>query len=181
MAMGMAQQLAASLTGNVETALLVIHDYREKAAQLDSALSTAGDMTTSALDVLNKTRVTDTMAALATGTAPTYPTSQDRKFPVQFNPSELTLNADAIPKSETDSTTGRSRTMAVADAKLDLTVRLYFDDMQTYDAFMWDKFTASLTPSGMVSNIAGTVKAVKGETHSVQRQVEALVAALRDP
>ena len=174
------KQAAASVTGNAETALLVIHDYREKAASLDNAAGT-GENKLSAAAVLKRVRVVDTAAALATGTSPTYPSSRDRMFQVQFNPSELTVNADAVPRSEGDSTTGRSRTMAVEDAKLNLTVKLYFDDMQVFDAFMWDKFASALTVNGAAANIAGAVKAEKGKVHSVQGQVEALVAALRNP
>ena len=174
------KQAAASVTGNVETALLIIHDYREKAAKLDAA-SGAGRNEPGTAAVLKRVRVVDTAAALATGVPPTYPSSKDRMFQVQFNPSELLVNADAIPRSEGDSTTGRSRTMAVEDAKLNLTVKLYFDDMQVFDAFMWDKFASALTVNGAAANIAGAVKADKGKIHSVQGQVEALVAALRNP
>lgn len=174
------KQAAASVTGNVETALLIIHDYREKAAKLDAAPG-AGPNELSTAAVLKRVRVVDTAAALATGVPPTYPSSKDRMFKVQFNPSELLVNADAIPRSEEDSVTGRSRTMAVEDAKLNLTVKLYFDDMQVFDAFMWDKFASALTVNGAAANIAGAVKADKGRIHSVQGQVEALVAALRNP
>lgn len=181
MAMGIGQQALASLTGNIETALLVIHDYRERAAQMNSGV-TGGLSTAETLSTINQSRIRETAAALTDGSPPTYPGSRDRTLRVQFNPSELTLNASAVPKSEQDGTTGRSRTMAVEDAKLNLTVVLYFDDMQTYDAFMWDKFTAGLTAQG-VSNLVkmGKEAVGKGEIHSVQGQVEALVAALRNP
>lgn len=181
MAMGIGQQALASLTGNVETALLIIHDYRQKAAELSSGV-TGGLSVTETLSTLNQSRIRATAAALATGSPPTYPGSNDRTLQVQFNPSELTLNASAVPQSQQDGTTGRSRTMAVEDAKLALTVLLYFDDMQTYDAFMWDKFTAGLTAQG-VANIAkmGMEAVGKQTVHSVQGQVEALVAALRNP
>ena len=181
MAMGIGQQALASLTGNVETALLVIHDYRQKAAQMSAGV-TGGLSVSDTLRSLNRSRNLATAAALETGTPPTYPGSQDRALRVQFNPSELTLNASAVPKSEQDGTTGRSRTMAVEDAKLNLTVMLYFDDMDTYDAFMWDKFTAGLTAQG-ISNLAkmGMEAAGKQKVHSVQGQVETLVAALRNP
>ena len=181
MAMGIGQQALASLTGNVETALLVIHDYREKAAQMSAGV-TGGLSAAENLSSLNQSRIRATAAALETGSPPTYPGSLDRILRVQFNPSELTLNASAVPKSEQDSTTGRSRTMAVEDAKLNLTVMLYFDDMDTYDAFMWDKFTAGMTAQG-VANLAKMGMELGGgqKVHSIQGQVEALVAALRNP
>ena len=72
--------------------------------------------------------------------------------------------------------------MAVEDAKLALTVMLYFDDMDTYDAFMWDKFTAGMTAQG-AANLAKMGMELGGgqKVHSIQGQVEALVAALRNP
>ena len=181
MAMGIGQQALASLTGNVETALLVIHDYRQKVAQMNSGV-TGGLSTAEAMSSLNDSRIRATVAALETGTPPTYPGSQDRMLHVQFNPSELTLNASAVPQSQQDGTTGRSRTMAVEDAKLALTVMLYFDDMDTYDAFMWDKFTAGMTAQG-AANLAKMGMELGGgqKVHSIQGQVEALVAALRNP
>ena len=187
MAMSIGQQAKASITGSIETALLVIHDYRGHAANAGSgntgsggALSKVKSLTEKGQSSRSITAATET--ALDTGSPPNYPKSTDRTLRVQFNPSELLLNASAVPRSEQDSTTGRSRTMAVEDPKLTLSVTLYFDDMQTYDAFMWDKFTAGLTAQG-VSNLVklGKDAAGKSETHSVQGQVEALVAALRNP
>ena len=182
MAMSIGQQAKASITGNIETALLVIHDYRGRSANSGSSdtLSKVKSLAEKGQSSLNVVTATET--ALDTGSSPSYPKSTERTLRVQFNPSELLLNASAVPRSEQDSTTGRSRTMAVEDPKLTLSVTLYFDDMQTYDAFMWDKFTAGLTAQG-VSNLVklGKDAAGKSETHSVQGQVEALVAALRNP
>lgn len=181
MAMGIGQQALASLTGNVETALLVIHDYRQRAAEMNSSV-TGGLSTAEILSALRESRIRDTASALANGVPPTYPGSQSRTLRVQFNPSELTLNASAVPQSQQDGMTGQSRTLAVEDAKLSLTVTLYFDDMDPYDAFMWDKFTAGLTAQG-ISNLAkmGMEATGKKKVCSVQGQVEALVAALRNP
>ncbi len=178
MAMGIGQQALASLTGNIETAVLVIHDYRERAKQMKAS----GMDTTAAQLQLSQRRVAATQAALEIGAPPTYPSSQDRLLKVQFNPSELTLNASAVPKNEEDATTGNSRTMAVEDPKLNLTTTLYFDDVDTYDAFMWDKFTAGLSVQG-ISNIAKGVNEGMGNArvHSVQGRVESLVAVLRNP
>lgn len=181
MAMGIGQQALASLTGNIETAQLVIHDYRQKVSEMNSGI-TGGLSTAEALSAQNRSRILDTATALERGETPKYPGSEDRILWVQFNPSELTLNASAVPQSQQDGTTGRSRTMAVEDAKLALTVLLYFDDMDTYDAFMWDKFTAGLTAQG-IANLTkmGMEAAGKGKVYSIQGKVEALVAALRNP
>ncbi len=181
MAMDVLQQAKASLTGNIETALLVIHDYRDKAAELKADDETNGPGRLATLAALGHSRMEATAQALQNGTAPTYPYSKDRILRVQFNPSELTLNASAVPKSEQDATTGRNRTMAVETAELNLTVKLYFDDMQTYDAFLWDKFTLGLSAQ-TAANVVKLGKSLAGkeEVHSVQSQVEALVATLRN-
>lgn len=178
MAMGIGKQALASLTGNIETAVLVIHDYRERAKQLK-----AGGMdSTEAQLFLSQRRTAGTVAALEAGAPPVYPSSLDRILNVQFNPSELTLNASAVPKKQEDSTSDKSRTMAVEDPKLNLTTTLYFDDMDTYDAFMWDKFTLGLSAQ-TAANIGKGVLDAKGQApiRSVQGQVESLVAALRNP
>ena len=181
MAMGVGGQALASLSGKVETALLVIHDYRQKVAEMSRGV-TGGLSVTETVSTLQQSRIRATASALENGAPPTYPGSQSRTLRVQFNPSELTLNASAVPQSQQDAITGHSRTMAVEDAKLNLTVTLYFDDMHPYDAFMWEKFTAGLTAKGM-GNLAkmGMEAAGKQRTHSVQGQVEALVATLRNP
>lgn len=168
MAMNIGQQALASLTGNVETAMLVIHDYRELGQEMASnTLSKAENLLSSAAE------------ALQTGSSTVYAGSKERILQVQFNPSQLTVNASAVPQGEMDAISGQGRTMAVEDAKLRLAVTLYFDNMQTYDAFMWDKFTAGLTQG--VANATKAIKALKGKTYSVQGQVESLIAALRNP
>jgi hypothetical protein len=175
--MSIGKQLGASLTGNIETALLVIHDYRSKAKELTSGEQKLTQA--AALAKINESVINDTIQSLSTGSAPTYTDSIEKTMQVQFNPAELTINASAIPKSKMNASDGDSRTMAVEDAKLTLTVTLYFDDMDTYDAFLLDKFTAGLSSTG-ISNIAKTVSG-NSTVHSVQGRVEALVAALRNP
>ena len=176
MAMTIGRQALASLTGNVETALLKIYDQREigdtPPSNPASQVSAVSSQSSSAGNVLSATA-----QALSTGSAPAYPGSRERILRVQFNPSQLTVNASAVPQGELDAASGQSRTIAVEDAKIRLAVTLVFDDMQTYDAFMWDKFTAGLTLQGGLN----AVKTMQGKKHSVQGQVEALIAALRNP
>lgn len=176
--MSISSDLGKSITGNVETAMLVIHDYRDvERLAVASGLSDADKLT-----ALHAARTKATEQALKTGTPPSYPGSRDKTLKVHFNPSQLTINASAIPKSQQDATSGRARTMAVEDAKLTLTVVLYFDDMDTYDAFMWEKFTSGLTAKGAANAVKLTKDlAKKQKPHSVQWQVEALIAALRNP
>lgn len=184
MATGIGQQALASLTGNIETAVLVIHDYREQAKQQMDRFG-SGDAVQDQMQImssLGQLRAAATQAALRDGSVPSYEGSQDRMLNVQFNPSQLTLNSALKPKDKKDSTSENSRSLANWTPQLTLTTTLYFDDMDVYDAFMWDKFTAGLTAQG-ISNVAKGVLDAKGmaPVHSVQGRVESLVAALRNP
>ena len=176
--MSIGSDLASSVTGNIETAMLVIHDYRSMAGTTAEARLGQGKL----LEELSQFRSDATAAALKNGEVPTYSGSLDRVLKVQFNPSQLTLNAAALPKSHQDATSGRARTMAVEDARLNLTVHLYFDDMDTYDAFMWEKFTSGLTAKGVANAVKfGKDKKGTAAAHTVQWQVESLISALRNP
>ena len=182
--MGIGEQALSSLTGNIETAVLVIHDYREQAKQQVSQFG-SGDAVQDNLNVmssLGQLRAEATQAALSAGSVPSYEGSQDRILKVQFNPAQLTLNSAVKPQNKKDGTSENSRTIANWDPQMTMTTTLYFDDMDTYDAFMWEKFTATLSVQG-ISNIAKGAAEGMGisRVHSVQDRVEALVAALRNP
>ena len=168
------------MKGQVETALLVIHDLRQ-AAKSTGAGQLAGVSASGLAGAVSSALSASTKSVLASGSAPTVPKSQEKIFQVQFNPSELTLNASNVPVSKVNSKDGTSRTLTADDPSLTLRVMLYFDDMQVYDSFMVEKFTAGLTAQG-VSNVVNAVKTATGKNkHSVQPQVEALIAALRNP
>ena len=171
----------SSLTGNIETAVLVIHDYREEAERLKNS-TTGGMSSANILSTINEARMKATETALASGEVPKYPGSKDLKFRVQFNPSKLTMNASAVPKSIPDAASGQSRTIAAEDPKLMLTAILLFDDMDTYDSFMWEKYTSGLSVKGVANAVKGVQDAAgKRKIHSVQGQVESLISALRNP
>lgn len=167
-----------SLTGNIESAMLVIHDYRDAGKALKNSMKED-----KALLATKDFRIAETMNRLSGGDAKPYPGSQDRILRVQFNPAQLTLDASAIPQYIPDAQDGKSRTIVSEDVrKLNLTTVLYFDDMDPYDAFMWERFTSGFTAKGAANAVkVGMTAAGKEKTHSVQGQVEALVAALRNP
>ena len=107
---------------------------------------------------------------------------------MQYNPSHLTLNVSTPPPGNvTNTVDGHALLDINGTAKLQLTVELIFDAMSTYDAFMWDKFSASILSSGVnasaITNAANMMKDLTGKRKvlSVQPEVEALLAALRDP
>lgn len=178
-----------SLTGNIETAVIVIHDFRtevdeiiDNAGGLPSGYDTLAAFETSKLVEAANERSAKTAEALSGGQRYYVDDAHDKYFYVPFNPSQLTLNASHIAYAKTDSNDKASAASAPADAKLHLTTTLYFDEMQQYDAFMWDKFVALSNPLGSASNAANSVRALTGtRVYSVQPQVEALVSALRDP
>lgn len=163
---------AAQAAGNVETAMLVIHDYRDAAE--GSSGSSAG--TQSLIEKL-------TSSILASGLLPSYSDNTDRIMQVKFNPSQLTINASATHLSKKNAEGPESRTISVKQANLNLTVMLFFDDMDTYDSFMWDKYVAGLSAAEGLAGAGKTVKRLAGRSkvHSVQPEVESLIAALRNP
>jgi hypothetical protein len=177
--MSIGSDLKSSLSGNIETALLVIHDYRNVAEELKKAKVSKE----TALLALQKTRSAATAARLSNTEPVEFPLSEDRILRVQFNPAQLQLYAAADTVMRKDAETGESISLVATDARLfTLTTVLYFDDMDTYDSFMWDRFTAGLTASGVSSAVsAGRTLAGKEKVHTVQWRVEALIAALRNP
>lgn len=177
--MSIGSDLKSSLTGNIETALLVIHDYRDTAAMLEKRKASQQDILGAMQDVRSKM----TAARLSDEAPHAYPGSTDRILQVQFNPSQLNLYASASMNYRKDSDSGQSKSIAAEDTRnMTLTVRLLFDDMDTYDSFMWERFTAGMTAKGVSNGInAGRTLAGKEKVHSVQWRVESLVAALRNP
>ena len=180
MAVNIGTEAKRIVTGQAETALLVIHDFRQMAKKANTGQE-GGLSTAETLRAISNELAAGTAEALSNGTTPIYPNSQDKIFQVQFNPSELTLNASNAPVSKVNVADGNSRTMAVTDPALFLRVNLYFDDMQTTDAFMTEKFTTLASAQG-AANVANSLMTAAGKNkHSVQPQMEALVAALRSP
>lgn len=183
--MSIGSDLKSSLTGNIETALLVIHDYRDMAAFVKQKEKSAQPETLQAA-ILKEAQLSRSLmtASQLKGEPPlTYEGSTDRILQVQFNPSQLNLYAMANINYKKDSDTGQSKSIAAEDAKtLTMTVRLLFDDMDTYDSFMWEKFTSGLTAKGISNGInAARTLTGKEKVHSVQWRVESLIAALRNP
>ena len=166
MAVSIKTEALRTLTGQVETALLVIHDFRQMARNANTGQ--AGGLTAAqTLQAISNELAAGTQAALGSGTTPTYPNSQDKIFKVQFNPSELTLNATSYPVNKVNTANGQSRTMTVEDPSLFLWVNLYFDDMQTTDAFMGEKFNTLVSAQG-VANVANSVMSAMGKNkHTV--------------
>lgn len=124
--------------------------------------------------------VQNTANAMRNGASVTAQGPVTRCFYVQFNPSELKLDANAQTTTRQDGETERVHTDGQCEPRISLETTIYFDDVQPYDAFMAEKLT--LNPStGAVANVVNTGKTIAGtNVHTVQPEVEALIAALRN-
>ncbi|MBE5846487.1 MAG: hypothetical protein E7300_02285 [Lachnospiraceae bacterium] len=109
-----------------------------------------------------------------------------KTFWLQFNPSELVLNAQGggrVQKTSfADGSTGSGLQFAAADSRIDLGVKFYFDSMEPEDSF-WSDYMA--THGTSASAVAGKVtRKVAGKLRgrnklTVQQKVEGFIAALR--
>ncbi len=195
MPMGVGQQFLASLTGNIEQARLIIYDYRGssiKAEQNTKLAHIAGkDMTAAAkakavsgikAKALQKMNNFRTAATSAEGTdIPVDDPSKTKTFLVHFNPSQLQVYASNISEKKADASGKDPVQDSVTKAKMNMSVTLFFDEMNVYDSFMADKFTMGASVSG-AKNVAAAIMSATGKKKwSVQDEVEGLIAALRDP
>ena len=185
--MAIGTDLINSITGNTETAYLVVEDNRsqcipKKKDPLSKLFGSVADAVGEAASAAASAVNTATSAVLGGGTSelPTTKGATKKYFKVQFNPSELTLNGMLERSAKQNAQAGeegkRTATDAVQRPTITMTVRLYFDDVCQSDAFMGEKFTSGLSMQTVV-NVASMLS---GKVYSVQPQVEALIAALRN-
>ena len=185
--MAIGTDLLNSVIGNTETAYLVVEDLRSLCVPkkkdplsklFGSVADAVGQAASAAADAVNAA----TSAVLGGGTSELAVTEGAKKkyFKVQFNPSELTLNGMLERESKQNAQAGqtgkRTATDAVQRPTVTMTVRLYFDDMCQSDAFMAEKFSSGVS----VQTVVNAVSMLSGKVYSVQPQVEALIAALRN-
>lgn len=103
------------------------------------------------------------------------------KMVVQYNPSTLVIqaNAEAIPftylQQNIDSGIPNQQTRP---PMVTLSVELYFDEMNTQDAFMLDKLR--LSADSVISDVAAVAKLAKGG-YTVQPQTNALLSTVLRP
>lgn len=181
MAMGIGQQLLASLTGNIEQAYLVVSDYRQKCAGRTGGKSAE----VAAMNTFRQmAKVAKTTSYPGVAKPPANAIKQygfnEKIFKVQFNPSQLTVNASNNPVKKPDAQGNDPAQDSVTKAQLTMTTTLYFDEMNIYDSFMAEKFTGGLTAQG-AKNIASAVMSARGTVWTVQDEVEGLISALRNP
>lgn len=189
-----AKSAGNDIIGNIETAYLVVHDYREAAKKAAGAGAEAAQQFTSMIAnrVGGSSLSARTQALVASQAARLSNSAQaqamqgakpiDRKLKVQFNPSQIQLYSTSYPQQQANALGSKTQSVsnAVNKGRMELTVQLYFDDVNLADSFMWEKFTSGVS-NQTVNNIATGVAKAGGQVWSVQPQVEGLISALRNP
>ncbi|MDR1572687.1 MAG: hypothetical protein LBS24_00045 [Clostridiales Family XIII bacterium] len=158
--------LAHSILGDVKPAYIVVHDFREVAA------SEGGKLDPFAV----KRALTGPVAAAEGGV-------REKIFRVQYNPSELEVNAmsHTVEVRDVRGAEGSASSGVLSEnllaGKLELNAVLWFDKMTAANAFMMAKDPLPTNLSSGVRNIAGKLM----QEESVQTEVEGFIAALRNP
>jgi hypothetical protein len=158
-----------SVTGNIEPAYVVVHDYR--AAVAEGAASGEEPL--------------DVFASLIKESPPSLDMSggasgpKKKIFRVQYNPSELEVTSNAAVESQSDLLKGdafMNISGSHRSGNMGLSVKLWFDKMSAGSSFMMEKNVAPTSASGL-TNIIRTA----AREESVQKEVEGFIAALRSP
>lgn len=165
---------ANSLMGNLEQAMLEVVDLRAVFQQSGSSTAQGAASTRPRRNSLSGALKNISAAA-------TPPPPSKRFYKVKFNPSELQLDSSiyAANIGNAIQTDKKSHQNANARPAVTLSMRLYFDEVNLADSFMWEKFTSGVSAQSAV-NVATAVAGAKGTVWTVQTQVEGLVAALRN-
>ncbi len=132
--------------------------------------SVAGLKESGGFDVLNRT---ENLLGFVAG-------STRKLFHVQFNPSQLYLSGygGGLAQKTDFSQKGNGISFEKADVRITMNLKLIFDKVDPQDAFMGDKLNTSAT--AIATGITKGVLAAKGKKdHSVQKEVEGFMAALR--
>ncbi|MBQ7614663.1 MAG: hypothetical protein IJU77_06420 [Butyrivibrio sp.] len=201
--MGFSSDLVSSLTGMVgarQKAILEIADFNETQVKMNKAQApsatggqynpgtTTGESGYSSKAVKQYAQAAGVeVVGEGTNAFIAYSNFKKYRFECQFNPEELHISGfggeempvqSFRPQDESERKDTGS-TMSSAKTHIDLHFKLVFDQTNIQDAFYSDKFTLSGT--NMAKGAATAVsKAVTGGSYSVQSQVEALTAIVRD-
>jgi hypothetical protein len=156
--------LGKSVTGNIESACILVHDYRAAAAAVSGfdASETATALTLSA----PPPKVSELGSAF-----------ENKLFRVQYNPAELEIYSMAPEESVRDlRSSGGTVTSSPLGGKMELSATLWFDKMSAATSFMLEKNIAPTSVSGLTNAVKTFTK-----EESVQQEVEGFIAALRNP
>ena len=171
MSIDLKANIMRTLLGKVEPALIIVRKYSPTAKAITGM------------------KDSDVMAAANAVLKPPYlapmpgPGYKDLAMQVQFNPSKLQISATSRALFKTNMQkpkTGQPPGGGVSTpqpATMQLSFKLIFDQMNTTDSFMFDKFNTLLSPAGALKAIGS----IFAPTYTVQPVVEAFIAMLRDP
>jgi hypothetical protein len=121
--------------------------------------------------------------------APTPTDAKRREYTIQFNPSELSIDASREIKDVTDTQAGPGApitegTQTTSKNSYDpptitLSTRLVFDEVNLSDAFAQENITSPASASA-VKSVVSNVMAASGKEWTVQPIVEGFIGALRN-
>ena len=162
-----------SLFGTTKKAVLLLHDLQSTnpASKLGSSLNS---LTKSVLTSANK------IGGSAFSTAANALVGGGGSLEVQYNPSSLSINANAqaVPFSYLLKNTDNGiPNQDLRPPSITMSVQLVFDDMNVKDAFMAEKFRVT-SVGDAISTVSSLVKNLAGDGYSVQPETNALVAML---
>jgi hypothetical protein len=170
----MASSGASALIGTIEPARIVAFDLRSAGG---------GGVGSSVSDIAN-----DLLGGGSPAPAPDGATSYT--YTIQFNPSEMSIDAQRMIKSVVDAQSGKNAPDTVATSATNsnvtnpptimLTTRLVFDEVNLSDAFFQENVTSPASAS-FAKAVASQVSAqVSGQEWTVQPIVEGFIGALRN-
>jgi hypothetical protein len=163
--MSILSDLGKSVTGNIESAYILVRDYRAAAAA------------TTGFDAAATAAALEQPAPAAPQVSALGETFKKKLFRVQYNPAELEIYSVAPEVSQSDlNSDGGALVSSPQGGKMELSATLWFDKMSAATSFMLEKNIAPTSVSGL-TNAAKTFM----KEESVQQEVEGFIAALRNP
>ena len=193
-----ALQGVKDMVGANQKAIIEIADFTDTKIQLNQQIPpNAGNAALSALassanfDLKSFSQYTDILKIPTSGQGgfETYRGFKKYRFECQFNPEEVQVTGYGgeelpIQSYRTQTEHGGSH-MASANTRIDLSFKLVFDKTNIQDAFYIDKFTLGQTniAKGAATGAKQAYNAIKNgkaNSYSVQPEVEALTAIVRD-
>lgn len=159
-----------SNTGAVQKAFLVIHEQ-------DASKVSSMDVSAGTINQLTAATAGSTLSAVAKGLSGAGMSMRSHVLQVQYNPSSLTLQANAQPIPFTylmQNVDEGIPNQASRPPMVVLSVELVFDDMTPTDAFTMDK-------TRLVETVAAGVMSASKNGYTVQPQTDGLVAAILRP
>lgn len=171
-----ANKLTGSYTGNINKALLFVKKKNTESTRTNIQLRqelTEFAITESLLSSPRKSLEAASRLAKSDDINSDYHVLQ-----VKYNPSSIQMatQAGTYRHCGVGAMGINQFTEIVRPAETNMTVELVFDDMNIPDAFMWDRFEASV--GNAISATAGVVKQIRKDGYSVQNQIDGLVGLI---